>query len=107
MLGFNCCTPLKTVYNFLETKKNGLSLLQDNYIAVATQEILPNNKSRKQIQKEIKIKENAIEYLARKYANENLSSDEIKRCLYSIGDNHAYLRANRDPCSKMIGKYLQ
>jgi len=102
MLGFNCCTPLKTVYSFLEKRKNGIDLLQDNIIAVATQEILPNNKSRKQIQKEIKIKENAIEHLANKYANEELSKEEIKRCLYSIGDNHAYLRANRDPCSKMI-----
>lgn len=106
MLGFNCCTPLKTVYNFLETKKNGLELLQDKIIAIATQEILPNNKSRKQIQREIKIKENAIEYLANKYKNSSLSSDEIKRCLYSIGDNHAYLRANRDPCIKMIN-YLK
>jgi len=106
MLGFNCCTPLKTVYSFLETKKNGLALLQDNIIAVATQEILPNNKSRKQIQKEIKIKENAIEHLANKYANNDLTADEIKRCLYSIGDNHAYLRANRDPCSKMISNYI-
>jgi len=105
MLGFNCCTPLKTVYSFLENRKNGIELLQDNIIAVATQEILPNNKTRKQIQKEIKIKENAIEHLASKYANSELSKDEIKRCLYSIGDNHAYLRANRDPCTKMIGKY--
>jgi len=102
MLGFNCCTPLKTVYSFLENRKNGIELLQDNIIAVATQEILPNNKTRKQIQKEIKIKENAIEHLASKYANSELSKDEIKRCLYSIGDNHAYLRANRDPCTKMI-----
>ncbi|ORX44318.1 hypothetical protein BCR36DRAFT_586181 [Piromyces finnis] len=102
MLGFNCCIPLKTVYNFLENRKNGIKLLQDNIIAVATQEILPTNKTRNQIQKEIKIKENAIEHLAKKYANPELSKDDIKRCLYSIGDNHAYLRANKDPCTKMI-----
>jgi hypothetical protein len=24
------------------------------------------------------------------------------KCLYSIGDNHAFLRVNRDPCDQMI-----
>lgn len=106
MLGFNCCTPLKTVYRFLSDKKKGLDLLRDNIISVATQEILSAGKSRKQIQKEIRIKESSIEFLANKYSNEELSAEEIKRCLYSIGDNHAYLRANRDPCEKMLG-YLK
>jgi len=54
------------------------------------------------IKREIKEKEKAIDYIARKYSNANLSEDEIKNCLYSIGDNHSYLRGNRDPIDKMI-----
>jgi len=28
--------------------------------------------------------------------------EDVRQCLYSIGDNHAFLRVNRDPCEKMI-----
>ena len=28
--------------------------------------------------------------------------ESIKQCLYSIGDNNAFLRGNRDPCDAMI-----
>lgn len=31
-----------------------------------------------------------------------LSSNDIERCLYSIGDNHSFLRGARDPIDKMI-----
>jgi len=30
----------------------------------------------------------------------------VRQALYSIGDNHAFLRVNRDPCERMIG-YLK
>lgn len=94
MLGFNCVVPIKTVYSFLEERK-GLKLLHEEIILIATREIIPDDKSRGQIQLEIKRKEKAVESLSRKYQSKILSADEIRHCLYSIGDNNAYLRANR------------
>ncbi|KAI8840915.1 hypothetical protein BC829DRAFT_446831 [Chytridium lagenaria] len=85
---------------------DGLKLLEDNLVVMATKEIVSAGRSRYEIQKEIKMKERAIETLAKKYAKADLTPDEIRLCLYSIGDNHAYLRTNRDPCDKMI-EYLK
>ncbi|KAG9327461.1 hypothetical protein KVV02_000410 [Mortierella alpina] len=103
-LGFTCVIPIKTVYGFLQ-ERNGLGVLRNDLVADATKEITSDGKSRAQIQQEIRKKERAIEVLSRKYANNNLTPDEIKVCLYSIGDNHSFLRTNRDPCDKML-KYL-
>ncbi|KAI8068991.1 hypothetical protein BDF21DRAFT_345408 [Thamnidium elegans] len=101
MLGFDCVVPIKTVYSFLE-ERHGLSVLHEDIVLLATMEIVPDGKTRSQIQAEIKRKERSIEQLSRKYQSKYLSVDEIRHCLYSIGDNNAYLRANRDPCEKMI-----
>ncbi|KAF9969945.1 hypothetical protein BGZ73_007493 [Actinomortierella ambigua] len=103
-LGFSCVIPIKTVYSFLE-ERGGLDVLRNDAVADATKEIVADGKTRPQIQLEIRRKERAIDMLSRKYANSNLTPDEIKTCLYSIGDNHAFLRTNRDPCDKML-KYL-
>ncbi|KAF9573733.1 hypothetical protein EC968_008133 [Mortierella alpina] len=103
-LGFSCVIPIKTVYGFLQ-ERNGLDVLRNDLVAEATKEITSDGKSRLQIQQEIRKKERAIEVLSRKYANSVLTPDEIKVCLYSIGDNHSFLRTNRDPCEKML-KYL-
>ena len=54
-------------------------------------------KSRSTIQREIKQKEAAIEHLARRYRSRDLPEEELKQCLYSIGDNNAYLYQARDP----------
>ncbi|CAO3612264.1 unnamed protein product [Mucor hiemalis] len=105
MLGFDCVVPIQTVYTFLE-ERHGLSVLHEDIVLLATMEIVPEGKSRPQIQAEIKRKERSIEQLSRKYQSRYLSADEIRHCLYSIGDNNAYLRANRDPCERMI-KYLE
>ncbi|KAJ3291720.1 hypothetical protein HK104_005858 [Borealophlyctis nickersoniae] len=105
MLSFSCVDTIKTVYNTLAAH-DGLRVLEDDLITVATQEILSEGKSRHQVQGEIKQKERAIEQLSRKYAHSELSTEMIKQCLYSIGDNHAFLRTNRDPCDKMIA-YLK
>lgn len=94
MLGFDCVVPIKTVYSFLE-ERHGLGVLHEEYILVATMEIVPDGKTRPQIQAEIKRKERCIEQLSRKYQSKYLSADDIRHCLYSIGDNNAYLRANR------------
>ena len=116
ILGFNCVRGINTVYSFL-LEKNGLDVLKDPLVATATREIITDGKSRRQIQLEIKQKERAVEDLARKYSREPeksyffrnsytaddsksipsnvLSSDDIRLCLYSIADNHSYLRGNR------------
>ena len=93
-LGFNCVIPIKTVYSYLE-ERDGLDVLRNDLVADATKEIISDGKNRQQIQLEIRKKEKAIEMLSRKYANGNLTPDEIKVCLYSIGDNHSFLRTNR------------
>ncbi|KAI8979838.1 hypothetical protein BDF20DRAFT_819197 [Mycotypha africana] len=105
MLGFDCVIPIKTVYSFLK-ERHGLKVLHEDIVLLATMEIIPDRKTRSQIQAEIKRKERSIETLSRKYQSKYLSADDIRHCLYSIGDNNAYLRANRDPCEKMI-RYLE
>lgn len=102
LLEFSCVKPLVTVSTFLE-QRGGLELLEDNLITNATKEIIPDRKSRSVIQKEIKQKEQAVKTLAKRYKSRTLTEDDIKICLYSIGDNNAYLRAARDPCDVMIG----
>ncbi|ORX56337.1 hypothetical protein DM01DRAFT_1334809 [Hesseltinella vesiculosa] len=105
MLGFNCVIPIKTVHSFL-AERNGVKILHDDLVLLATHEIIPDGKTRPQIQTEIRRKEKAIETLSRKYQSRNLTADDIRHCLYSIGDNNSYLRANRDPCERIL-KYLE
>ncbi|RKP22705.1 hypothetical protein SYNPS1DRAFT_25452 [Syncephalis pseudoplumigaleata] len=100
-LEFSCREDIKTVYGFLEERK-ALALIADDYVIMATKEIIPEGKTRMAIQKEIRQKEHAIAVLSRKYASPLISPEDIQSCLYSIGDNHSYLRSNRDPCDKML-----
>ena len=37
----------------------------------------------------------------------NLPEEELKQCLYSIGDNNAYLHQARDPADKMIAFLIE
>ena len=83
-------------------KHEAIDLLRDDLISVATKEIYSEGRSRREIQKDIKVKERAIETLSRKYEREGLSQENVRQCIYSIGDNHAFLRTNRDPCERMI-----
>lgn len=87
-------------------KHDAVDLLRDDLITVATKEIYSEGRTRREIQKDIKAKERAIETLSAKYAKNGLSQEQVRQCLYSIGDNHAFLRVNRDPCDKMIA-YLK
>ncbi|KAK9375968.1 uncharacterized protein V1513DRAFT_412399 [Lipomyces chichibuensis] len=106
VMEFDLYMPILTVHSFLESK-DCLALLEDNLVVQATAEIYPEHKKRSQIQAEIKQKEQAIETLARRYYKSGIiSQDEIRQCLYSIGDNHSYLRSNKNPVEKMQ-KYLQ
>jgi spore coat protein U-like protein len=43
--------------------------------------------------------------LQKTYESRRISADDISTVLYTIGDNHAYLWFNRDPCDRMI-KYV-
>ncbi|KAG8899076.1 hypothetical protein FRC00_001917, partial [Tulasnella sp. 408] len=115
MLGFSLIDPeaptVRTVYHVLE-ELECLDVLKDDLISAATMEIIAEGKERRQVQKEIKMKERAVETLASKYGGRSTRGERsnkpelIRQCLYSIGDNHAFLRVNRDPCDKMI-QYLK
>lgn len=87
MLEFNCVTPIVTVYSTL-SEGNAVRVLDDPLMEMATREIIPDGKSRYDVQKEIKQKEKAIEILSRKYSSAQLDSESLKQCLYSIGDNN-------------------
>jgi hypothetical protein len=87
MLEFSCVKPLHSVYTLLE-KHGALKMLQEPLVETATMEIIPDGKSRYVIQREIKQKERAIEYLAQRYHTSSFSADDLKLCLYSIGDNN-------------------
>lgn len=92
MLNFSCVKEIKTVYSVLD-KCDALDLLRDDLITAATKEIYSEGRSRREIQKDIKAKERAIETLATRYERKGLLAENIRQCLYSIGDNHAFLRA--------------
>lgn len=104
LLQFSCVKKVNMVYDLLE-ERGALDVLRDPNIYTATSEIIAEGKPRSLIQREIKQKELAIEQISRKHCSRQMSADEIKLCLYSIGDNNAFLRVNRDPCEKMI-EYL-
>ncbi|THH02132.1 hypothetical protein EW026_g662 [Hermanssonia centrifuga] len=105
LLGFSCIQPIKTVYTVLEAH-DALDLLREDLVSVATKEIYSEGRSRREIQRDIRSKEQAIETLSSRYQCKGLSQEDVRQCLYSIGDNHAFLRTNRDPCERMIA-YLK
>jgi len=105
LLSFTCVSPIKTVYITLE-QHDALDLLRDDLMTAATMEIYSEGRSRRDVQKDIRSKERAIEVLSAKYKRPKLDQETVRQCLYSIGDNHAFLRVNRDPCDRMIA-YLR
>jgi hypothetical protein len=66
-------------------ERNGVALLDDNLIEIATAEVLPGKKTRAKITAEIKQKERAVATLKSKYRSSKLTVDDIHLCLYSIG----------------------
>ncbi len=106
LLEFKIVTPLKTVHSVLEAG-GCLPMLADPLLQTAVGEIYQDGRQRQAIAKDIRAKEVAREKLARKYARSGgPSEDELLACIYSIADNAAYLRFNRDPVDKMLW-YLQ
>jgi len=106
MLEFSCKRPIKTVYTVL-LEGHALSMLEDQHIELATEEILPDpTKSRDQIQATIKKKNRLVEYFAKTYSSRYISPDTIRTCLYSISDNKSFLNSNRLPIDRML-EYLE
>lgn len=103
MLEFACVKPMLTVHSYLD-ERDGLALLDDHpVIEMATREIIPDGKTRRAVQGEIHQKERAVRTLAKRHRNgSTLTDEDVRQCLYSIGDNNAYLRCARDPCDLMI-----
>jgi hypothetical protein len=102
LLGVNIHQPIHTVYDLLASK-GGLKLLADPRISVASQEIYPDkNKTRGQLDAEIKKKEKAARLLIKEYETHRLSSEDIRQCLYSICDNNSFLNSNCRPIEECI-----
>ncbi|KYO00707.1 conserved protein, unknown function [Plasmodium gaboni] len=78
LLSFDCVNPIKTVYGLLKERKNGFDLLKDSLIKIATMQI-DGKGNRNEIQKQIKQKEDAIKYLARKYSNDKNNKKNLFR----------------------------
>ncbi|CAO3595986.1 unnamed protein product [Absidia cylindrospora] len=109
ILGFRCVVPIKTVYDFLK-QSECVGVLHDENIALATREVSTEFKTREQVQDEVQRKRAAMDALCKQYSNDQISAQDIERCLSSLSDNHAFLKSNRDPCEKMLkylGKYYQ
>eukprot|EP01130_Rhizamoeba_saxonica_P017607 TRINITY_DN8573_c0_g1_i1.p1 TRINITY_DN8573_c0_g1~~TRINITY_DN8573_c0_g1_i1.p1 ORF type:complete len:529 (-),score=120.16 TRINITY_DN8573_c0_g1_i1:65-1534(-) len=101
----DCIDEVYTVYQLLEYG-NALDVLEDKLALIATMEIVDDGtKSRKTIQKELKGKDRAVDILAEKYSNNDISEDNVKLCLRSICDNNSFLRSNCQPIEKML-EYL-
>ncbi|CCK70825.1 uncharacterized protein KNAG_0F01570 [Huiozyma naganishii CBS 8797] len=103
---FHLFKPIKTVHSFLtsnpQDKGKALDLFDDNLTLYATSHISPVGKSRSQVQRLIRQKENAIEAVASKYSSKFFSKDSIRQVLYSVGDYNAYINMNRKPIMRML-----
>jgi Protein of unknown function (DUF2009) len=58
---------------------------------------------------EIKRKERAVEKIVKVYANQRVSADAIRQCLYSISDNNSFLNSNKKPvedCIALLFEYF-
>ncbi|GMM54560.1 hypothetical protein DAKH74_011760 [Maudiozyma humilis] len=103
---FHLFKPILTVETFLTSKGDSsnspMKLFHDKLILYATSHISPVGKSRTQINRLIKQKENAIETLASRYANSSYNKDDIRQVLYSIGDYNAFINMNRKPVMRML-----
>lgn len=107
MLGFEVVAPIKTVYSRLE-EADRLDLMKSEWTSTATMEVVHEpSRSREEIRQQVKVKENALTVLASKFTNgAYLSKDDVKQCLYSMGDNSSYLNSNCKPIDEMI-EYLK
>mmetsp|Transcript_1623 Transcript_1623/g.5669 ORF Transcript_1623/g.5669 Transcript_1623/m.5669 type:complete len:552 (-) Transcript_1623:131-1786(-) len=101
LLEFALVKPISSVAGLLE-EHGALGLLKDPYLEWATAEVRAEGKSRHEINQAIKRKEKAQERIVAQHARGALTEEQVRRCLYSIGDNNAFLRENREPVDVMI-----
>ena len=102
LLEFKLVKKVMTVYDYLKSV-DCMGLLKSPDVITATTAIVDKGRSRAEVQQAIKTKEAAVKRLVRKFANDDISEENIEWCLYSIGDNSAFLVFNRDPVDQMIG----
>lgn len=101
-LGFDVVAPIKTVYSVLE-QVDRLEVLKNEWTSTATMDVINDlAKSKQEIREQVKLKETGLETLGRRYATAGLSPDNVKQCLYSIGDNASYLNSNCKPVDEVI-----
>jgi hypothetical protein len=105
-LPFSCVVPIKTVYSLLE-EKNALGLLADEdavqLFLTATREIAPDpHKSKEAIKVESDQKSAALKQLIAKYKTEELTEEDIVRCVNSIADNTTFITLERWPVDRML-----
>ncbi len=101
LMGFDLHGDLKTVYRALENG-GALEVLRDERMMLATGEIKTEGRGRPEIERDIKQKENAVAFLAKRYANEKMDVEALRACILSIADNHTYLMQNRQCCDDML-----
>ena len=105
---FHLFKPIKTVQSFLTSRcddsslNKAMDLFKDPLTLCATSSISPVGKSRAQINRLIRQKEQAIEVVAARYSNRYYSKEDIRQVLYSIGDFNAYINMNRKPVMRML-----
>ena len=107
---FKSCNPtityiaaqVLTVHDYLKSV-DCMGLLKSADVITATTAIVDKGRTKAEVQQAIKTKEAAVKRLVRKFSNDDVSEENIEWCLYSIGDNSAFLVFNRDPVDQMIG----
>ena len=106
-LGFDIVAPIKTVYSVLN-EAGSLNALRSEWTCTATMEVLSEpGESREAVRARVKAKERALDNLAQEFSvYGKLSRDDVKQCLYSMGDNASYLNSNCKPIDEMI-QYLK
>lgn len=106
IFGINVIRPIFTVYTILEDL-NCQQLLDDPRLLIATQEI-SWELGREEKQHLTRKKNIAIQDLAQSYSNSHISKQTLLLCIYSICDNHNFLRSNKEPCDiqlQLLQKY--
>jgi len=105
LMGFALVRPLQTVHSFL-AENDCLDILVNDYglIMDATLEIDPEGKSRSELDRELRARDAAFKALMRKYVGHTpaMNEETLENVFRSIGDNHNFLRWNRDPVDRMI-----
>ncbi len=100
-LGFSCVMPVRTVYSLLE-ELGALPLLRDPRLAAATQVVVHVGKTRAEIEAVKAQRDRALKGLLDTYSTRRIPRETLNMAIYSIMDNHSFLRTSRDYCTSLI-----